>query len=76
MSDSQQSSWRHVYLNVHQEKSTERLTQAVMAAEAAIFARMQELSEASNHTEEHNQLKEAAAQLLAVKTQKLGWPQP
>jgi hypothetical protein len=37
---------------------------------------MQELSEASNHTEEHNQLKEAAAQLLAVKTQKLGWPQP
>jgi hypothetical protein len=76
MSDNQQSSWRHVYLNLYQQKSTERLTQAVMAAEAAIFARMQELAEASNHTEEHDQLKEATAELLAIKTQKLGWPQP
>jgi hypothetical protein len=76
MSDNQQSSWRQVYLNVHREEGIERLTQAVIAAEAAIFARMQELSEAPNHTDEHNQLKEAADELLAIKTQKLGWPQP
>jgi hypothetical protein len=76
VSDHQQPSWRQLYLNVLREKGIERITQAVGAAEAAIFARMQDLSEASDHTEEHKQLKEAADELLAIKTQKLGWPQP
>jgi hypothetical protein len=76
MSDSQQSSWRQLYLNVHREKGIERITQAVMAAEAAMFDRMQELCEASGHTEELNQLREATDELLVIKTQKLGWPHP
>jgi hypothetical protein len=90
MSDSQQSfqtrlyqpkstpSWRQLYRRAQSAKETEEITKAVSDAESAIFERWQELSKSSDnlHIEECRQLQEASDGLLAIKTQKLGWPYP
>jgi hypothetical protein len=89
MSDSQQSlpnssstapeqtlSWRQLYLNAQHEKGIEGITKAVAAAEIAIFVRSQQLRDSLGHTEERNQLNEASKELLRLKTEKLGWPNP
>ena len=87
MSDNQQSlqpstasdrppSWRQLYLNAQREKGLERITTAVLAAEAAIFERWQELDQVSGHIEERKQLREACDELLILKTERLGWPHP
>ena len=75
MSDSPKS-WQQVYLSLHHEKDSERLTQAVMAAETAIYERLQELSGESDHWEERAAIEAANKELLKIKTQKLGWPNP
>jgi hypothetical protein len=89
MSDNQQSlqssspsasertpSWRQLYLNAQREKGIARITNAILAAEAAIFERWQELGESQGHDEERSQLHEASDELLKIKTQKLNWPTP
>lgn len=70
------SSWKQVYRNVRHEKDVNRLTEAVMAAETAIYERMQELSGLSDHADERAEIEAANKELLKVKTQKLGWPNP
>jgi hypothetical protein len=69
-------SWRQLYLNLRREKGIERLTKALMAAEAAIFERFQELSESPSHIEERAQLQAATDELWVIKIEKLGWPKP
>lgn len=70
------SSWKQVYWSVHHEKDLKRLTQAVMAAETAIYERLQELSGQPNHSAEHAEIQAANEELLKIKTQRLGWPDP
>lgn len=70
------SSWKQVYLTLHHEKDVKRLTQAVMAAETAIYERLQELSGQSDHSEERDEIRSAIQELLKIRTQKLGWPNP
>ncbi len=89
MSDSQQSiqpgfqpqqtsSWRQLYRRAQSAKEIEEITQAVSDAEDAIFERWQQLGNSSGnlHVEESRELQEASDGLLAIKTQKLGWPYP
>ena len=57
-------------------KGIENITKAVIAAEAAMFQRWQELSGESDHAEERGQLREASDKLLKLKIEKLGWPNP
>jgi hypothetical protein len=67
-------SWRQLYLNAQREKGVQRITQAVMAAETAIFERWLELSQSAGDCEERKQLHEASDELLRLKSEKLGWP--
>ena len=89
MSDNQQSlkpstrgtssaipAWKQVYLNVHREKTTDGLTHAVFAAEAAIFERLRQLSGSSDHADERAEMQAATEEMLVIKTEKLGWPKP
>jgi hypothetical protein len=69
-------SWRQLYLNAQREKGIDRIKTAVLAAEAAIFERCQEIGDLPDHTEERRQLAEATDELLIIKTQKLNWPVP
>jgi hypothetical protein len=68
------SSWKQVYLTLCHEKDVKRLTQAVIAVEAAICLRTQELNGSSNHSDERAEIRAAMDELLVIKTQKLGWP--
>jgi hypothetical protein len=46
----------------------------VLAAETAIFFRLQELPDSLDHTEERDEINVALAKLLELKIRKLGWP--
>jgi hypothetical protein len=70
------SSWKESYENAVRESDKKKLAGLVRAAEERMFFRGQELSRATNHHEEHSQMSAAAADLLAVKVYKLGWPNP
>jgi len=76
MQSSCPSSWKESYENAVRESDKRKLAGLVRAAEERMFFRGQELSRAPNHHEEHSQLSAAAADLLAVKVYKLGWPNP
>ena len=52
------------------ETNLDTLTELVYQAEEAMFLRSQEL------TGEEEELRQAAGQLLELKTKKLGWPDP
>jgi hypothetical protein len=70
------SSWQQFYLRARHESDLNMLTEAVMAAEGAIFERMRELETCSNHTEERAEMQSAIAELLEIKIGRLGWPRP
>lgn len=67
-------SWQEAYRAVTQESDPDRLYERVMAAEAAIFRRLQELQSGLNSDTERRDLKDAIEGLYTVKTQKLNWP--
>jgi hypothetical protein len=46
----------------------------VLAAETAIFFRLQELPDSLDHSEERGEINVALAELLELKIRKLGWP--
>lgn len=66
--------WKDLYLQTLLESDTDKLTELVHAAEYAIVLRLQELENSTDHHEERIQMKLATADLLAIKTHKLGWP--
>jgi hypothetical protein len=56
------------------ELDVERFRHHVLAAEAAIFFRLQELPDSLDHTEERDEMNVALSMLLELKIRKLGWP--
>lgn len=68
------SSWKEPYHQALRESDEQKLTELVQAAEHAIVLRLQELENSADHHEERIEMKCAAADLLVIKTYKLGWP--
>jgi hypothetical protein len=68
------SSWKEPYHQVLNESDEQKLTALVHAAEYAIVLQLQELENSADHQEERAEMKRATADLLAIKTYKLGWP--
>ena len=68
------SSWRETYQKTQRENDQTRLSDLVAATEAAMFIRLQELSNSAGHHNERRELEAATRSLLRVKTDKLGWP--
>jgi hypothetical protein len=70
------SNWRALHQAVVTETDVRVLEPLVYETETAIFLRLQELEPQCDHEDELCDLRAAADDLLAVKTQKLGWPDP
>jgi 4-diphosphocytidyl-2C-methyl-D-erythritol kinase len=68
------SSWKEPYRQALEESDAHKLTTLVQAAEYAIVLRLQELENSTDHHEERIEMKLATADLLVIKTYKLGWP--
>jgi hypothetical protein len=67
-------SWKAEYEKTIWESDTEKLLPGIHATEAALFLRGQELGHDSLATEERAAMSAAAADLLAIKVHRLGWP--
>jgi hypothetical protein len=67
-------SWKECYELAVRESEKPKLAALVHAAEVMIFLRGLELSRSADHHDERNDMRGAAADLLAIKTYKLGWP--
>jgi hypothetical protein len=74
MVESSTTSWKEVYERARQESNKQKLGELVLAAEAAIFRRYQEIASSANHQDERRSMKEATDYLLALKVNQLGWP--
>jgi hypothetical protein len=74
MRDSYPTSWKELYHQALRESDEQKLTELVQAAEYAIVLRLQELENSTDHHEERAEMKRATADLLVIKTYKLGWP--
>lgn len=74
MSNSDVLPWKQAYQETLENQDTEKLTSRILNAEAAIFERLQQLAGSSDHREERKEMEAAAADLLAIKVHKLGWP--
>jgi hypothetical protein len=76
MPGSYSTSWKEPYHQALKESDEQKLTGLVQAAEYAIVLRLQELENSTDYGEERIEMKRAAADLLVIKTYKLGWPDP
>ncbi len=56
------------------ELDIDKFRHHVLAAEAAIFFRLQELPDSLDHTEERDEMNVALSKLLMLKIRRLGWP--
>ncbi|MFZ0522827.1 MAG: hypothetical protein WAL95_17505 [Candidatus Acidiferrales bacterium] len=74
MPNSYSTSWKEPYQQALRETDAQTLTELVQAAEYAIVLRLQELDNSADNYEERAEMERAAADLLAIKTYKLGWP--
>jgi hypothetical protein len=74
MQDSNSSSWRQPYLKALNETDETKLAGLVYAAEGAIFLRMQELANSTDHHKELSEIRAACAALRSIQVNKLGWP--
>jgi hypothetical protein len=74
MPDSYPTSWKELYVQTLKESDPQKLTELVHAAEYAIVLRIQELENSTGDGEERAEMKRAAADLLVIKTYRLGWP--
>jgi hypothetical protein len=68
--------WRSAYEAACWELDEEKLLPLIHATEAALFIRWQELEDIPAHYEERDQMASAAKDLLAIKIQRLDWPNP
>ncbi len=66
--------WKQSYKSALRESHKPKLAALVHEAEVMIFLRGQELSRSADHRHERKEMRGAAADLLAIKTYKLGWP--
>lgn len=66
--------WQKLYRNVLLEPDSAKLPGLVMAAETAMFIRMQALGENPSEREERQALHDACDKLLKIKREILGWP--
>jgi hypothetical protein len=66
--------WKVAAEKAAAELDVERFRHDVLAAEAAIFFRLQELPDSLDHTEERGEINVALSKLLELKIRKLGWP--
>lgn len=76
MHDSERMMWEEAYRAALNETDPEKLAQRVLDAEGAMFRRGLQLNGSANDCEEQRAMNDAAADLLALKTHKLGWPFP
>ena len=67
-------SWKAEYEKTVWETDQDKLLPCIHATEAALFLRWQELGNDSSVNEERAAMNAAAADLLAIKLHKLGWP--
>jgi hypothetical protein len=68
--------WQEAYHRTLIETDQANLTERVMEAEEAIYARLLELHSSWDHERERAEIVEAGIDLLKIKTEKLGWPNP
>jgi hypothetical protein len=73
MPDSYATFWKEPYHQALRESDEQKLTELVHAAEYAIALRLQELENSTGDGEERAEMKRASADLLVIKTNKLGW---
>jgi hypothetical protein len=66
------SAWKERYRQALKQSDPQKLTELVHAAEYAIVLRFQELENSTDNQEEPAEMERAAADLLAIKTYKLG----
>jgi hypothetical protein len=66
--------WKVAAEKAARELDTEKFRHHVLAAETAIFFRLQELSNPQDHSEERGEIDAVLAELLELKIRKLGWP--
>ncbi|MFZ0584287.1 MAG: hypothetical protein WAN72_21970 [Candidatus Acidiferrales bacterium] len=74
MPDSYATLWKEPYRQALKESDPRKLTELVQTAEYAIVLRLQELENSTDNPEERAEMKHATADLLVIKTYKLGWP--
>lgn len=65
--------WKVAAEKAAAELDVERFRYHVLAAETAIFFRLQELPDSLDHTEERDEINVALSKLLELKIRKLGW---
>ena len=66
--------WKVAAEKATRELDIEKFRHHVLAAEAAIFFRLQELPDSLDHTEERDEMNVALGELLELKIRKLSWP--
>jgi hypothetical protein len=66
--------WKQYYQLAIEELGRTETEKNVHLTEEALFRRWQELAGNPNHHNERNEMKRASANLLRVKTLRLGWP--
>jgi hypothetical protein len=69
-------SWKTAYEKTLWELDAEKLLTLIHAAEGALFDRWQDLGDEPGYTRERVVMKIAADDLLAIKINRLGWPDP
>ena len=66
--------WQHEYQAAVAELNRENLSARVVAAETAIFNRLQSISQSSHHQAERQAIEDALASLRVLKRDRLGFP--
>jgi hypothetical protein len=66
--------WQNEYQSALVELDREKLSQLVEAAEAAIFERLQQISQNSDYHTERQVIEDALAALRVLKRDELGFP--
>ncbi len=68
--------WQLPLHQAQREADPRKIQERVSQAEAAIFARLQELTTSGDGHQESQAIANASNQLLRIKTEKLKWPVP
>jgi hypothetical protein len=68
--------WKTAYEKTVWESDTEKLLTEIHVTEEALFHRWQEIDHDVAHAKERTEMEAAAEDLLAIKINRLGWPDP